>query len=244
LYYLADVNLYGNAAGGIVLGGPTTSISGFGYLRNNNGAILINPTTGLPVIDGNQKPRGDRNPDFTLGWSNNISYKNWKLNFLWDIKIGGDIFNGNNQYLTTIGRSKLTEDRLTPRVIQGVLQDGLENTATPTVNTIAVTPYYNDNYYRLMPEEEFIEKDVNWFRLKDITLSYTVPSSKLKRLRAVKSLGVFMTANDVFMISNYTGADPAVNGNTAGTRGVGAFGFDYGTLPSQLSLNFGIRASF
>ncbi len=244
LYYLSDVNVYGNAAGGIVLGGSTTSISGFGYLRNNNGTKLINPTTGLPVIDGTQRVRGDRNPDFSLGWSNNINYKNWKLSFLWDMKIGGDIFNGNNQYMTTIGRSQLTADRLTPRVIEGVLQDGLENTATPTVNNISVVPYYNENYYRLLPEEEFIEKDVNWFRLRDITIGYTFPASTIKKIRGLKSLGLFFTANDVFIFTNYSGADPSVNANTAGTRGVGAFGFDYGTLPAQLSLNFGLRASF
>lgn len=244
LYYLADVNVYGNAAGGIVLGGTTTTISGFGYLRNNNGEKLINPTTGLPVIDGNQRVRGDRNPDFTLGWNNILTYKNWKLSFLWDLKVGGDIFNGTNMYLTTIGRSKLTADRMTPRVISGVLQDGLENTSNPTRNTIAVTPYFNDNYYRLLPEEEFIEKDVNWFRLRDVTLNYTFSTRFTKKLKVVKSLGAFFTANDVLLFTNYSGADPAVNANTAGTRGVGAFGFDYGTLPAQLSLNFGVRASF
>ena len=244
LYFLSDGNVYGNAAGGIVLNGSTTSISGWGYMRNNNGEKLISPVTGLPVIDGNQRVRGDRNPDFSLGWNNSISYKNWKLNFLWDSKVGGDIFNGTNQYLTTIGRSKLSSDRTTPRVITGVLQDGLENTANPTRNTIAVVPYYNDNYYRLLPEEEFIEKDVYWFRLKDVTLSYMFPAKLVKRARVIKTLGAFFTANDVILISNYSGADPSVNANTAGTRGVGTFGFDYGTMPTQLSLNFGIRASF
>jgi len=244
LYYLADANVYGNVAGGIVLGGSTTSISGFGYMRNDKGEKLINPTTGLPVIDGNQKVRGDRNPDFTVGWVNSFTYRNWALSFLWDLKVGGDVFNGNNQYLTTIGRSKLTQDRMTPRVIEGVLQDGLENTDNPTRNTIVVVPYYNDNYYRLLPEEEFIEKDVNWFRLRDITLSYVLPQSVTKRIRGLKNLGVFVTATDVILFTNYSGADPSVNANTAGTRGVGTFGFDYGTLPSQLGINFGIRASF
>jgi TonB-linked SusC/RagA family outer membrane protein len=241
LYYLADVNVYGNAAGGIVLGGPTTTISGFGYMRNNKGQILINPTSGLPVIDGNQRVRGDRTPDFTLGWINTITMKNWRLNFLWDLKVGGDIYNGTNQFLTTIGRSKLTADRTTPRVLDGVLQDGRENTDNPTANTIVVTPYYNDNYYRLMPEEAFIEKDVNWFRLKDVTLSYTFPQSTINRIGKIKSLSAFATFNDVILLTNYSGADPSVNANTSGTRGVGGFGFDYGTVPSQLSMNFGFR---
>jgi TonB-linked SusC/RagA family outer membrane protein len=244
LYYLADGNVFQNVAGGVVLGGTTTSISGFGYARNDKGQMLVDPTTGLPLIDGVQKVRGDRLPDFTLGWSNNLQYKNWSLSFLWDLKVGGDIYNGTDHYLTTIGRSEMTADRLTPRVVDGVLRDGLENTANPTKNTIVVIPYYNENYYRNLPEEEFIEKDVNWFRLRDITLNYSFPARTIRRIKALKNLGVFLTATDVILITNYSGADPSVNANTAGTRGVGTFGFDFGTLPSQLALNFGIRASF
>jgi TonB-linked SusC/RagA family outer membrane protein len=244
LYYLADANVYGNVAGGIVLGGTTTTISGFGYARTAKGELIINSSTGLPVIDGNQRVRGDRLPDFTLGWNNIFTYKNFRLSFLWDIKVGGDIYNGTKQYLTTIGRSDITADRETPRVIAGVLQDGQEFTDNPTRNTIVVTPYYNDQYYRSMPEEAFIEKDINWMRLKDVTLSYTFPASVTRRVKAIKSLGVFFTATDVFLFTNYSGADPGVNANTAGTRGVGTFGFDYGTLPAQLGLNFGLRASF
>jgi hypothetical protein len=53
-----------------------------------------------------------------------------------------------------------------------------------------------------------------------------------------------MTGNDLILITNYRGTDPQVNGNTAGSRGVGGFGFDYGTLPTPLGLNFGLRAGF
>jgi len=63
-------------------------------------------------------------------------------------------------------------------------------------------------------------------------------------VKRLKLLSVFVTGNDLVLLTNYSGADPAVNGNTAGSSGVGAFGFDYGTLPSPLQLNFGIRASF
>lgn len=240
-YYIADTWLYGNARGGLVFGGPTTTITSFGYARNNAGQILINPLNGLPVVEGLFKVRGDRNPNFTLGWLNSFSWKNWKLSMLWDLKVGGDIFNGNNMFLTRTGRSKLTADRLLPRVIQGVLNDGLQNSATPTVNTIAITPYYQQDYYTTMPEEAFIEKDVNWFRLRDISLSYTFSSNFIK---GIKSLSAFVTGNDLILLTNYSGADPMVNGNTSGSRGVGAFGFDYGTLPAALTVNFGIRASF
>jgi hypothetical protein len=236
--------LYGNARGGLVLNGPTTSITSFGYLRNTAGQILINPLNGLPVIEGIFKIRGDRNPDFTLGTLNTMRYKSWRLSFLWNLKVGGDIFNGTEMFLTRSGRSLLTKDRMTPRVISGVLNDGLQNTATPTPNTISVLPYYNDAYYTTIPEEDFIQKDVNWLRLQDITLSYGFTPQSLRYVKGFKTLEVFMTGNDLILITNYRGTDPQVNGNTAGSRGVGGFGFDYGTLPTPLGLNFGLRAGF
>lgn len=243
-FYQSDTWLYGNARGGLVVGGSTTSITSYGYQRNNAGDILISAVTGLPLIDANFRVRGDRNPDFTLGFVNNMSYKNLRLSFLWDLKVGGDIFNATERYITTIGRSKRTEDRLTPRIITGVLSDGLENTSTPTKNTIAIIPYYNQSYFTTMPEEEFIEKNVNWLRLRDISLNYGFTPNVLKKLKFIRSLGVFVTINDLVLITNYSGADPGVNGNTAGSRGVGGFGFDYGNIGTPVSINIGFRANF
>ncbi|MDE3236333.1 MAG: SusC/RagA family TonB-linked outer membrane protein [Bacteroidota bacterium] len=243
-YYIADTWVYGNARGGLIRGASTGTITGYGYLRNNNGDILINPTTGLPVIDANFRVRGDRTPAFTLGTINTFRYKNWNLSFLWDWKVGGDIYNATEQYLTTIGKSARTADRLVPRVIKGVLQDGMQNTARPTVNTIVVTPYYLNSYYINMPEEEFIQKNVNWFRLRDITLSYMLPQKLVNRVHGLNSLSVFVTGNDLILFTNYRGADPATNGNTALSKGVGGFGFDYGNLPTPIGVNFGLRAGF
>lgn len=243
-FYISDTWLYGNARGGLIVGGSTTSITAYGYQRNNQGEILISPTTGLPLIDATFKLRGDRNPNYTIGWVNSLSYKNLRLSFLWDFKVGGDIFNATERYLTTVGRSHRTADRLTPRVVDGVLADGLENTATPTRNNIAITPFYNQAYFTTMPEEEFIQKDVNWARLRDISLNYTFGTNFMNRIKFVRTLSAFVTANDLVLITNYRGADPAVNGNTAGSRGVGAFGFDFGNVGTPVSVNIGIRANF
>lgn len=243
-YYIADTWVFGNARGGIIKGGPTTTITAAGYQRNNRGDILIDPTNGLPLVNTVYSVFGDRNPDFRLGWNNVISYKNWRLSFLWDLKVGGDIFNGNNKFLTSIGKSPITADRYTPIVVEGVLRDGKENTATPTKNTYTIIPAYNWTYYaERMPEEVFIEKNVNWFRLRDLTVSYNFPQSIVRRIGVIKSLGAFFTVNDLILMTNYSGADPSVSGTSAGARGVGSAGFDYGTLPTPINVNFGIRLS-
>jgi hypothetical protein len=243
-YYIADTWLYGNARGGLVRGHSATTITGFHYTRNKFNQLVINPNTGLPMTNGTFEIIGDRMPDFTMGIVNSFRYKSWSLNFNFDLKVGGDIFNANEMYLTLNGKSKKTSDREMPRVIEGVLGDGKENSDKPTPNTIVVIPYFQQTYYTAMPEEEFIQRDVNWLRLRDLTIRYDVPPQKLKNLKYVKSLGFFVTGNDLLLITNYKGADPSVNGNTASANGVGAYGFDFFSLPTPVSVNFGIRAGF
>jgi hypothetical protein len=244
-FYISDTWAYGNARGGLIKGGPTTAITAYGYARNNAGDILINPADGLPVVDATFKVRGDRNPDFSLGYVNSVTYKNWSLSMLWDLKIGGDIFNATEMYLTTVGKSSRTADREKPLVVKGVLNDGLQNTSTPTQNTIVVVPYNLQAYYTgRMPEEEFIEKDVNWLRLRDVSLQYQVPENRLSRLKYFKSLGFFVTGNDLLLFTNYKGADPSSSTNNASTRGVGGWGFDYGNIPVPISVNIGLKAGF
>ncbi|MCU7694693.1 SusC/RagA family TonB-linked outer membrane protein [Haoranjiania flava] len=243
-FYISDTWLYGNARGGGSVGLPTTTLTSYGYLRNNNGDILIDPSTGIPVIDATFKVRGDRNADFTLGWVNYVSYKNFAFSMLWDLKIGGDIFNATEMYLTRMGRSLRTADRGKPLIVDGVLRDGLENTATPTKNIIVVNPYHQNTYYTTMPEEEFIQKDVNWFRLREITLAYNFTKQQLQFWNAIKSLSAFVTVTDPLIFTNYRGADPQVNGTSTGSAGVGAFGFDYGNVGMPVGINIGLRTSF
>lgn len=247
-FYTSDTWLIstppGNIRGGMVQGGPTTSITSYSYLRNNAGQLLIDPATGLPITESIFKIHGDRNPDFNLGVNNTVRFKNWKFGMLWNLKVGGDIVNGTEFALTRNGKSVRTLDREVPRVIEGVLRDGLENSANPTKNTIQVLPYLNNDFYKTMPEDLFIEKDVNWLRMSEISASYTFPASKLKRLENISSLTIFATINDLILITNYSGADPQVNGNTAATRGVGGFGFDYGNIATPVSYNFGLRVGF
>jgi hypothetical protein len=57
----------------------------------------------------------------------------------------------------------------------------------------------------------------------------------------INSLSLRVTMTDVFLITNYTGADPAVNGTNASTGGTGGVGFDYGVLSTPRGLNLGMR---
>ena len=240
--YVSDTWLYGNVRNGTAPGLSTMSLTGLFYLRDTvpgRHEILIDPTTGLPLrsaafIDGGY----DRQPDYTVGLTNNFKYKRVSLNFLLDFRKGGDVFNATQHFLTVRGLGTNTLDRDVPRVIKGVLRDGNENTDHPTQNTIVVVPSVNTGYYTNMSEELFIEKNINWVRLRDITLSLALPE------KFAKNASVYVTGTDLFLITNYTGMDPIVNGNSAAVGGSSGVGIDYGNFPIPRGLNFGVRMGF
>ena len=240
-FYLSDTWIYGNVRNGTAPGLSTMSLTGTYYQRNGKGDILIDPTTGLPLRSADFIDRGyDRQPFYTIGLTNTLKFGPASVNFLLDIRRGGDVFNATEHYLTQRGLTTSTLDRETPRVVKGVLRDGKENTANPTPNNIAVTPSVQTNYYTTMSEELFIEKNINWIRLRDITLNYQLP----ERLTHARTANIFVTATDLFMITNYTGLDPLTNSNTAGVGGSGGVGIDYGSLPIPRGLNVGLRLGF
>jgi TonB-linked SusC/RagA family outer membrane protein len=239
--YVSDTWLFGNVRNGTAPGLSTRSLTGLFYLRNKKGDILIDPTTGLPLrstifIDGGY----DRQPDYTIGLTNTFRHRRWTLNFLVDIRKGGDVLNATEQFLTARGLSKRTLDREKPRVIAGVLRDGKENSATPTPNNIVVIPAVQTQYYTSISEELFIEKDINWLRMRDITLRYQLPRGFLR----TRDASVFVTGTDLFLITNYSGLDPIVNGNTAAVGGSGASGIDYGNFPMPRGFTFGFKVGF
>jgi TonB-linked SusC/RagA family outer membrane protein len=250
-FYVSDTWLYGNVRASVFRNKgendnfSMTTLAGYTYARNTKGQVLVSPTSGLPLINSTFTKIGDRQPDFNLGIINSFRYKSLKLSVNLDIRKGGDIYNGNALYLWTLGLHPNQNDRETPRVVAGVLADGLQETDKPTVNTIQVVPYYNNDYYRLQyAEESFIEKDINWFRIKDARLSWILPQKLLKRTNVIKNIQVYVAGTDLLLITNYSGADPNVNGVTPGTGGVGGAGFDYGTLSTPRVISFGLTVGF
>src|SRR6266513_556433 len=245
--YVSDTRLYGNVRNGTKPGLSTMSLTGLFYLRDTvkgspaYGQLLIDPTTGLPVrsadfIDGGY----DREPHYMVGITNTFRRNRISLDFLVDLRRGGDVFNATEHYLTTRGLSTETLDREQPRVIKGVLRDGKEGTANPTINHIVFVPAAQTAYYTNMSEELFIEKNINWLRLRDVQVTYTLPSGFL----GARNSSFFVKGTDLLLLTNYKGLDPIVNGNSAAVGGSGGTGIDFGNFPVPRGVNFGVRMGF
>jgi hypothetical protein len=199
----------------------------------------------MPIKDTNFTPMGDAAPDFGLGINNSFTLKNFNLSFLMDIRKGGDIYNATEAYLYARGMSKLSLDREEPRIIKGVMRDGLENTDTPTPNNVVVIPYITTSYYSTFYNvNDFIERDINWVRLKEVTLRYNLPKTLFGASKVFKSASVFATGTDLLLISNYKGVDPSVNGLSAASGGTGGTGIDFGSFGLPRTYSFGLSVGF
>ncbi|MCZ8205335.1 SusC/RagA family TonB-linked outer membrane protein [Gemmatimonas sp.] len=239
--YVSDTWLYGNIRNGVAPGLSTRSMTGLFYQRNNQGQLLIDPTTGLPIRSTTFIDAGyDRQPLWTMGVTNNLKYKRASVTMLWDFRRGGDVFNATQHFLTTRGLSMQTLDRDQARIVPGVLRDGRENSATPTPNGIVVIPAVQPAFYTGMSEELFVEKNVHWVRLRDVTLRMEFPGHYVRARRA----SAFIRGTDLLLFTNYSGLDPIVNGNTAAVGGSGAVGIDFGNFPMPRGFSFGITLGY
>jgi ferric enterobactin receptor len=246
-YYDSDTWIANGARGSTIPGKSTLAIGGWVNEKNKDGVLLINPSTGTPVLKSSSEFEylGDRAPKFTLGYLNSVRYKNLTLSFLLDLRVGGDVYNQTEYELYRRGLSIKTLDREQPRIIKGVLKDGLENTDNPTVNNIMITPYTYSNYYSSttgsIAPEQFLERDIKTFRLRDVTIAYELPPAFAAKTKFLTGLSFYVTFTDLFLITNYSGIDPDVNGNNPSTGGAGGFGIDYGSMGRPKGVNMGLR---
>ncbi|MES2651459.1 MAG: SusC/RagA family TonB-linked outer membrane protein [Bacteroidota bacterium] len=246
-FYDSDTWIANGARSSATIGSSTLALAGWVNEKNNKGELLISPQSGMPLLKSSSDfvNIADRAPKFTLGFVNSFRYKELTLSFLFDYRNGGDVYNQTQYELYRRGLSVKTLDREQPRIINGVLKDGLENTANPTKNNIMITPYLNTNYYisttgSLAPEQ-FVERDIKSLRLRDVTIGYDLPQKFTARTKFLSSLGMYVTLTDVFLLTNYSGTDPDTNGNNPATGGSGGYGIDYGSMGRPLGVNIGLR---
>jgi len=218
----------------VVIGEQYGVLFGTRWDRDNNGNILIG-SNGLPLVAQESGIIGDPNPDFTVGLRNNIGWQNWDLSFLLDIRVGGDIYNGTRAVMTSLGTHASTEDRNEEIIVEGVFASG---ELAGEANDIEIR---KEDLYRsfglVNVSEEFVE-EVNWLRMRDVSLTYNFSPSLLNKIGIARA-SLSVTARNLFLITNYSGIDP----ETSLGGGSNAFGRDYFNNPNTRSYGFNLTVT-
>ncbi|MBQ7772537.1 MAG: SusC/RagA family TonB-linked outer membrane protein, partial [Bacteroidales bacterium] len=251
-FYVTDAQIGGVKAASIPNGGYFLGLTGSQWQTDENGNFMVNPKTGL------YKPKassdnivGNREPKFTGGLTNSFRYKDLSFSFLLDFRVGGDVYNGTQYYLTQRGQSMMTLDRDAVTVKgtnadtgepfeqtyqrgQSYLIDGVNKSGESMIEA------YWSNYGK--HADNFLT-EVNWLKLRSVNLSYDF-TKLISGQKFIKNLTASFTANNLFTWTNYEGGmDPEVAA-VGTTGGSGSVGIDYCGVPVQRSFAFGINLTF
>lgn len=242
--YVTDVQV-GNAKAASFNKGHFMAISGSKYARDDNGNMILDWDSGMPTSDGlTTYEIGNREPKFIGGLNNNLQYKNWNLSFLFDFRVGGDIYNGTDYFMTTTGMSKRSLDResITTTGVAKNPTTGKYEPKTYTITDKYKIQQYWETYYSY--ESANYMTKTNWLRLRSVALSYSVPRSILKKTRIIKDMSATITGTNLLLWTNYKGMDPETSAAGSGVSGSSSVGIDYCGVPATAGMSFGVNITF
>ena len=235
------------------------SIVGPDFQRNENGDILIDPATGLPMYDKSNHVLGNASWDWTGGLSTTFRYKNFGLTALFDVKVGADLYSMSARAAHESGKSLATlagreewykseEERQAAGIAKGA------STWTPTGGFVAPGVIdngdgtYRPNDIKVNPEDYWMSVcrnapsmfiyDNSYIKCREITLTYQFPKKWLGKVVQDMSIS-FVTRNPFIVWKNIPDIDPDSNYNN--TTGMG---LEYGSLPSRKSYGFNLYVKF
>ena len=165
---------YTNLGNFAIPGQPFGAIQGSAFVRGPNGGLLVNAageyeaTNDIEVI-------GDPNPNYQANWLNTLSYKGVNLSWQFSYTDGGDIYSVTTATMLARGLTTDTDfDRFLPLILPGEDAEGNENT---------VQGYAGDYFFAgYFGADEGSIFDATVVRLREISLSYSLPKSLLERL--------------------------------------------------------------
>ncbi|MEX0928362.1 MAG: TonB-dependent receptor, partial [Balneolales bacterium] len=201
------------------------------YERNDDGELLIGDD-GLPLVASSLGAIGNVAPDWTGNLRTNISYRGLNLSALLDKRQGGDILNFDKFYSVFYGTHVATADRGSTYTFDGV------NANTGEPNDIEITRDQNFYQGHYSSVSENLVEDGSFIKLREVSLSYTLPASLITRtgLQAVTITG---TGRNLWIDSDFSYRDP--EGSLLGTGN--AQGFYHGVTPGTRSFTVGLNVS-
>jgi TonB-dependent starch-binding outer membrane protein SusC len=180
------------------------------------------------VDASDQVPLGSPNPDFTYGFTNNFNYKNFDLSIFFYGSYGGKILDVLEYQ--TAGLASLYQNQLASTA----------NFWTPSnPNSNIPAPRGGLGNPNLVMSDRFLES-ASFLRLQNVRLGYTLPGNWAKYV-AMTSLKVYVSGQNLFVITKYPGLDPEVGSFNENPL---LMNIDMGRYPSPRIFTLGVNAQF
>lgn len=239
----------------LVEGQPYGAIFGTSYQRYyenpanedplvvDQGRPIVIGANGFPVRSNTQRVIGKSQPDWFGSIINTITYKDFSLSFMIDTRQGVQKYNQMDNFFAAFGIAPYTLNRNETIVFDGVLANGSPNTKPVWLGqgTGPDGENYGAGYYRNVYRgitENFVE-DADWIRLRNLSLTYNLPQSLIRKA-SMSNASLTFTGYNLWLDTPFSGFDP--EGNRA--NGNGDDGFGGFTYPSVRRYSFTLNVTF
>jgi len=217
-----------------------SEVDGHGQVGAKVGGLKFADLNGDGMIteDGDVGIIGSPHPDLTAGLNISLGYKNLDFTaFLLGV-FGNEISNQTRAF----SHLRQFNGNISQEVLDGAWTESNTNTDIPALNADDPSSKQQSTYY--------IE-DGSYVRGKQFQLGYTLPVTSISKA-GLSKLRFYVQAQNLFTITNYSGADPAVSNVNQGSGGDATAGdvndiwtgFDHGMYPASRIVMFGLNASF
>ena len=207
----------------LVIGGPFRGVSlvakeglPFGTFKaqaplvNSNGQTVVDPNTGMPLYTDSDEYFGSYQPNFTMGFGSSVNYKGFGFNILFDWKDGGNFMSLTKFSTEFNGTAANTADfNREEYVFPNSVVDNGDGTYSANETPITEQDFYTN--YDPAPSTYLI--DASFLKLREVGLSYRVPSKSLKSA-SIQDVTISLFARNVrfWLPEENIYADPEING--------------------------------
>ena len=169
---------------------------------------------------------GNSNPKFSGGFGPSLSWKNLRVSSYFSFRYDYDVVNGTQMYTTNMS----SFDNQSTAVLRRWRKEG---------DVTDIPRGIIGGGYNWLGSDRYVE-DASYLRFRTITVRYTFPKKILDKLK-MKTLSGYLTAENLYTWTNYTGQDPEVS-----TRGADPFrvAIDNSMTPPSRMLTIGLVAGF
>jgi TonB-linked SusC/RagA family outer membrane protein len=201
-------------------------------LKDQNKDGVINDQDKVVIGNANAKVTGGLNQQFT--------YKNFDASVFLNFVLGNDVYNANKIEFTTNTANTVYSNVLD---IMGSRYRTIEADGTPITSLERLAEVNKDATIWTPTRQYFLHswavEDGSFLRINNLTLGYTLPKTLTTRAH-VQQLRFYVTMNNLYTFTNYTGYDPEVNTRRATPLTPGV---DYAAYPRSRAFLFGVNLS-
>jgi TonB-linked SusC/RagA family outer membrane protein len=235
-----------------VEGKPLGVIRSPDYVRDNEGHIVVNATSGIPQGTTEKTEVGNVTPKFVAGFSNTLTYKNVEFSFLIDWRKGGQFYSGTADLHYFVGNATQTtfNDRQPFIVPNSVKEnpdwDGVDPETQYVENDIPINMTNNNAYYYpssnpVAERDRILPRD--YVKLRDVNLAFSIPSKYIAKLKVLEGAKIVLSGRNLLMWTpkenNFVDPESTSFGNDLTSE----FG-EFRTGPTVRTFTAGIKLNF